>query len=92
MQIVFRPEMDIGHLFVTQPTRRDPTNQLTVSNTHTHITVLLLFWNFSGTTRVSRYQKGKNQEGKTNLELLEQEKVSGSGICWAICKSAPHTR
>jgi len=24
----------------------------------------VLFWNLSGTTRVSRYQKGKNQEGK----------------------------
>jgi len=33
---------------------------------------------------VSRYQKGKNQEGKTNLDLLEQEIVSGSGICWTI--------
>jgi len=32
---------------------------------------------------VSRYQKGK-----TNLDLLEQELVSGSGITWAICKSA----
>jgi len=30
---------------------------------------------------VSRYQKGKNQEGKTNLDLLEQEIVSGIGIC-----------
>ena len=39
----------------------------------------------SGSTRVSRYHKGK-----TNLDLLEQEIVSGSGICWAICKSAPH--
>jgi len=39
---------------------------------------------------VSRYQEAKNQEGKTNLDLLEQEIVSGSGICWAICKSAPH--
>jgi len=38
----------------------------------------------SGTTWVSRYQKGK-----TNLDLLEQETVSGSGISWAICKSAP---
>ena len=38
----------------------------------------------SGTTRVSRYQKGK-----TNLDLPEQEIVSGSGISWAICKSAP---
>jgi len=29
------------------------------------------------------------QEGKANLDLLEQEIVSGSGISWAICKSAP---
>jgi len=28
---------------------------------HTHTTVLLLFWNMSGTTRVSRYQKGKTR-------------------------------
>jgi len=41
----------------------------------------------SGTTQVSRYQKGK-----TNLDLLEQETVSGSGISWAICKSASHPR
>ena len=57
------------------------------SHTHTHTTVLLLFWNMSGTTRVSRYQTGK-----TNLDLLEQEIVSVSGICWAICKPAPHPR
>ena len=38
----------------------------------------------SGTTQVSWHQKGK-----TNLDLLEQEIVSGSGISWAICKSAP---
>ena len=29
------------------------------------------------------------QEGETNLDLLEQEILSGSGISWAICKSAP---
>jgi len=40
-----------------------------------------------GTTWVSRYQKGK-----TNLDLLEQETVSASGINWAICKYAPHPR
>ena len=34
----------------------------------------------SGTTWVSRYQKGK-----TNLDFSE---ASGSGISWAICKSA----
>jgi len=38
-------------------------------------------WTSSGTTRVSRYQKGK-----TYLDLLEQEIVSG------ICKSAPRLR
>ena len=62
------------------------------THTHTHTTVLLLFWNMSGTTRVSRYQKGKTKKVKTNLDLLEQEIVSGSGISWAICKSAPHPR
>jgi len=36
----------------------------------------------SGTTQVCQYQKGK-----TNLDLLEQKIVSGSGISWAICKS-----
>ena len=41
----------------------------------------------SGTTWVSWYQKGK-----TSLDLLEQEIVSGNGISWAICKSAPHPR
>jgi len=51
-----------------------------------HTTVLLLFWNMPGTTRVSRYQKGKTRQVKTNLDLLEQETVSGSGICWPICK------
>ena len=36
------------------------------------------------TTRVSRYQKGK-----TNLDFT---KARDSGISWAICKSAPHSR
>jgi len=35
---------------------------------------------------------GKTRENKTNLDLLEQEIVSGSGIRWTICKSAPHPR
>jgi len=55
---------------------------LTVTLAHTHTRnaiVLLLFLNLSGTTQVSRYQKGKNQECKTKLDLLEQEIVSGSG-------------
>jgi len=66
--------------------------QRTMSHTHTQTTVLLLVWNMSGSTRVSRYQKGKTRKVKTNLDLREQEIVSGSGICWVICKSAPHPR
>jgi len=34
----------------------------------------------------------QNHSGKTCLDLLMQEIVSGSGISWAICKSAPHSR
>jgi len=30
--------------------------------------------------------------GKTSLDLLEQETVSGSGIRWAICKCAPRPK
>ena len=41
----------------------------------------------SGSTQVSRYQKGK-----PIWILLKQETVSGSGVSWAICKSAPRSR
>jgi len=41
---------------------------------------------FSGTTRVSRYQKVK-----PIWNLLKQVTVSGSGISWDICKSAPRS-
>jgi len=40
----------------------------------------------SGTTRVSRYQKGK-----TSLDFTEARE-SGSGISWAVCKPAPRSR
>ena len=36
--------------------------------------------------------RSQYQKGKTNLDLLEQEIVSGSGISWTICKSAPRSR
>jgi len=38
-------------------------------------------------TRVNWYQKGK-----TNLDFTETREVGGSGISWAICKSAPRSR
>jgi len=34
----------------------------THTHTYTHTTVLLLFWNLSGTTWVSRYQKDKTRK------------------------------
>ena len=46
-------------------------------HTHNRFTALLDF--LSRITQVSR-----NQEGKINLDLLEQETVSGSGIIWAM--------
>jgi len=56
---------------------------LHTGNYYYYTTIILwLFWILSGTTRVSQYQKGK-----TNLDLLEQEIVSGTGICWAICNA-----
>ena len=53
------------------------------THTHTHPFNGPLSW----TTQVSRYQKGK-----PIWILLKQETVSGSGISWAICKSAPRSR
>jgi len=44
----------------------------------------MAFLDSVGTTRVSQHQKGK-----TNLDLLEQEIVSGSGISRAMYKSVP---
>jgi len=59
---------------------------LSSPNTHTHTHPFN--GPFSGTARVSRYQKGK-----TNLDFTEA-RVSEccSGISWAICKSAPCSR
>jgi len=51
---------------------------------HTCTSILWPSWILSGTVQVSRHQKVE-----TNLDLQEQEIASGSGISWAICKSAP---
>ena len=59
--------------------------KLYAHNTHTHTHPFN--GPLSGTTQVSRYQKGK-----PIWVLLKQETVSGSGISWAVCKSAPHSR
>jgi len=54
---------------------------------HTHTHTHTFNGPLSGTTRVSRSRKAK-----PIWILLKQETVSGSGISWAICKSAPCSR
>ena len=46
----------------------------------------MALWFVSGTIVGEPALERLNQEGKTNLDLQEQEIVSGSGIRWAICK------
>jgi len=53
---------------------------------HTHAHTLL---NFVHDYPVEPTPERYNQEGKTNLDSLEQEVTSSSGISWAICKNAP---
>jgi len=58
--------------------------KLTHTHTHTHP----FNGPFSGTTRVSRYQKGK-----TSLDFTEaRDSEWQCGISWAVCKSAPCCR
>ena len=52
------------------------------TRTHTHLTALFLgLPGWAGTRKV-----------KPIWILLKQQTVSGCGISWAICKSAPHSR
>ena len=64
---------------------RDHTDNIHLSwlTTHTHP----FNGPLSGTTRVSGARKVK-----PIWILLKQETVSGNGIIWAICKSAPRSR
>ena len=70
---------------IVQTVEYDDWRILPTYNIHTHTHPFNS--PFSGTTRVSPYQKGK-----PIWILLKQETVSSSGISWAICKSAPHSR
>ena len=66
--------------------RQCSTSRCSINRLHSHHT-----HSFNGplsrTTWVSWYRKGK-----PIWILLKQETVSGSGISWAICKSAPRSR
>ena len=61
----------VCRFFVRLSVRHDHIDWKSWKHTHTHTTVLLLFWIMSRTTRVSRYQKGKTRKVRTNLDLLE---------------------
>jgi len=59
--------------------------------------LLLVLHSFNGlfsrsTSRGKPAPEKQNHSGKTNLDLLEQEIVSGSDISWVMCKSAPRSR
>jgi len=73
--------LHVIYTFATYPTG-PITEEVRKEHTHTHshnrFTALL---EYVRTTRVTRYQKGKTRKVKTNLDLLEQVIVSGSGIC-----------
>ena len=73
-------------LATSDSTTHTHTISASVTNTHTHTHTHPFNGPFSGTTRVSRYQKGK-----TTLDFTEA-RDSGSGISRAICKSAPRSR
>jgi len=65
-------------------------NALTMT-THTHIHTHPFNGPLSGTTRVSQKESSLTRKVKPIWISLKQETVSGSGISWAICKSAPRS-
>jgi len=68
-------------LFRSRP-RSDVWPQRGLTHTHTHLTALCLWLSgWAGTRKV-----------KLIWILLKQETVSGSGISWVVCKSAPRSR
>ena len=65
----------------------------TYSYTFWFVSCLLLRNSFNGPlSGTGDYQGETVPERKSHVDLLEQETVSGSGISWAICKSAPCPR
>jgi len=74
-----------GHVFIfTSTTSAMTSHRILITYIHTYTRLMALFpglprW--AGTRKV-----------KPIWISLKQETVSGSGIRWAICKSAPHSR
>jgi len=73
----------VGHTGAAGDTgHTGPAGMPGMHSAHTHLFNGHLSW----TTQVGRYQKSK-----ISLDLLKQETLSGSGISWAICVSAPRS-
>jgi len=73
---------DIGPMYKSAHIKQSPCNGNTHTRTHTRFTAL-----FPGLPGWAGTRKAK-----PIWILLKQETVSGSGISWAICKSAPSSR
>ena len=59
--------LDFNHFYDMDSAAHDRLIKMLIDRSvsfFTHTIVLLLFWNISGTTWVSRYQKGKTRKGK----------------------------
>jgi len=69
-----------------KPHNQTPNTHSTIQHTHTHTHTLL--------TALCPGLPGQasTREVKPIWILLKQETVSGSGISWTVCKSAPHSR
>ena len=80
MELVYlsKPFIQIEHNIILPEKFYEPLYE----HTHTRLTAL-----FPGLPRWAGTRKVK-----PIWILLKQEKVSGIGISWAICKSAPHSR
>ena len=63
---------------------RSPLGSHALPHTHTHTRLTALFPGLPGWAGTRKI--------KSIWILLKQETVSGSGISWAVCQSAPHSR
>ena len=77
------PKVSMWHMPIISQTRLTSTLCI-VTNTHTHTRLTALCPGLPGWAGTRKVQP--------IWILLKQETVSGSGISWAICKSAPHSR
>jgi len=79
--------MSAQQLLLPSPASNHHTNQRSRYETHTHTHTHPFNGPFPGLPRSAGTRKVK-----PIWILLKQETLSGSGISWATCKSAPHSR